>query len=245
MAQAEALQAAEIYLSVQGESSFAGWPCVFVRLAGCPLRCSYCDTAYAFRGGRRISVEEALDEVDRLAEPFRKRPTKTRLPLVEVTGGEPLAQPAALPLMRKLADKGFTVLLETSGALDIGGVDPRVRRIMDIKCPGSGEAARNRWENIDLLRPPDEVKFVIGSREDYQWAKETVARFRLTERCETLFSWAEPPAEPRDPALKPPPPGLHPISRRELAERILADALPVRFQIQTHKVIWPPNMRGV
>jgi 7-carboxy-7-deazaguanine synthase len=165
---------------------------------------------------------------------------------VELTGGEPLAQPNVLPLMTALCDRGFTVLLETSGALDITPVDPRVRRIVDLKCPGSGEAERNRWNNLADLRPTDELKFVISSREDYDWAVARLDEHSLAARCPVLFSWAAPLSESqRHPSLKAPPPGHRPISRRELAERVVADALPVRFQVQLHKVIWSPEERGV
>jgi 7-carboxy-7-deazaguanine synthase len=247
----------EIFLSVQGESTFAGLPCVFVRLTGCPLRCSYCDTAYAFTEGRRMSLPDVRAEITRLAAPYATatppsalglRPSNPppRLPLVELTGGEPLLQSNAIPLMRLLCDEGFTVLLETSGALDMASVDPRVRRILDLKCPSSGEVERNRWENLASLRATDEVKFVIGTHEDYAWAKAQLITHRLAERCPILFSWAAPllPSQ-NDPSLKPLPAGQHPMSRRELVERILADALPVRFQAQLHKVIWPSDRRGV
>lgn len=241
----------EIYLSIQGESTFAGLPCVFVRLSACNLRCSYCDTAYAFSGGKRLSVDEVLGRVRELAAPLNSafrvpHSAFQRLPLVELTGGEPLLQPAALPLMRALCDDGFTVLLETSGALDIGPVDPRVRRIMDLKCHSSGEVARNRWENIPLLRATDELKFVLGTVEDYEWAKEQLTTHRLAEVCPVLFSWVAPLApHQQDKSLKPVPAGQTPLGRRELVERICADALPVRFQLQMHKVIWPPDQRGV
>lgn len=238
----------EIYLSLQGESTFAGMPCVFVRLTTCPLRCSYCDTAYAFTEGRRRPLDEVIAEVARLGAPFPPTPGEGghRLPLVELTGGEPLAQPNALPLMTALADAGFTVLLETSGALDITGVDPRVRRIVDVKCPGSGEESRNRWENFAALRGTDEVKFVIGTREDYAFAKEVIARHRLAGVCPLLFSWVHPlTPEQQHASLKPVPAGHTPITRLELVEAIIADALPVRFQLQMHKVIWPPEQRGV
>ncbi len=246
---ADTLVVNEIYLSLQGESTFAGLPCVFVRLTACPLRCSYCDTAYAFTEGRRMPLAAVLAEVQRLAGPWRRSAPAAPappLPLVELTGGEPLLQPAARPLMRALADAGFTVLLETSGALDIRPVDPRVRRIMDLKCPSSGEVERNHWPNLADLRSTDEVKFVIGTVEDYAWARAVLDRHRLAAVCPVLFSWAAPltPAQ-RDPSLKPVPPGQTPLDRRELAERILADALPVRFQVQLHKVIWPPDQRGV
>jgi len=280
---AETLVVNEIYLSLQGESTFAGLPCVFVRLTACNLRCSYCDTAYAFTEGTRRPPGEVLEEVRRLAAPFsRGAPEDTspadfdepvaaeirnpgsevrcakseirepgsrippRLPLVELTGGEPLLQPAALPLMTALCDEGFTVLLETSGALDIAPVDPRVHRIMDLKCPSSGEAARNRWENLRHLTAGDEVKFVIGTVEDYEWARRVIAEHDLARVCPVLFSSVTPlrPAQ-QHPALKPLPPGQTPLSRRALAERIVADALPVRFQLQMHKYIWPAEQRGV
>ncbi len=242
----------EIYLSLQGESTFAGLPCIFVRLTACDLRCSYCDTAYAFAEGTKRSLADIRAEVQRLAGPFRKsRSPKAegrncKLPLVELTGGEPLLQKNSLPLMRALCDDGFTVLLETSGAHDISPVDPRVRRIMDLKCPGSGEVARNRWENLPYLKSTDEIKFVIATREDYAWAKARIAEHKLDLVCPLLFSWAHPLAlGQQHPSLKPAPPGQTPISRQELAERIIADALPVRFQIQLHRVIWPPDQRGV
>jgi len=169
-----------------------------------------------------------------------------RLPLVELTGGEPLQQRSSLALLRALCDEGLTVLLETSGALDISPVDPRVRRIMDLKCPSSGEAGRNRWENLAQLKCADELKFVIGTREDYEWAREQIAERRLAGVCPLLFSWVHPLApEQQHPSLKPVPPGQTPLSRRELAERIIADALPVRLQVQLHKIIWPPERRGV
>lgn len=235
----------EIFLSLQGESTFAGLPCVFVRLTGCDLRCSYCDTTYAFTEGRRWTVEAVLAEVRRLAGPFGNA-SGSRLPIVELTGGEPLLQKNSLPLMAALCDTGFTVLLETSGAHDLSAVDPRVRRIVDLKCPSSGEAARNRLENLPLLRATDEVKFVIATAEDYAWAVEQLERHKLAATCPMLFSWAHPTEIGREASvLKVMPTGMTPISRRELAERILADALPVRFQAQLHKIIWPPDQRGV
>jgi organic radical activating enzyme len=167
------------------------------------------------------------------------------LPLVELTGGEPLLQRNSLPLMQALCDRGFTVLIETSGALDISQVDPRVHRIMDLKCPSSGESERNRYENIPHLKRTDEVKFVIGTREDYEWAKEQLARHKLAEICPVLFSWVSPlKPEQQDKSLKPVPSGHHPISRLELVESIIADALPVRFQLQMHKFIWSPEAAG-
>ena len=241
----------EIYLSLQGESTFAGLPCIFIRLTACDLRCSYCDTAYAFTDGKKQSLKEIGSEVRRLAAPFRpslnpQPSTLNSLPLVELTGGEPLLQKNSLPLMKQLCDDGFTVLLETSGAHDISPVDPRVRRIMDLKCPGSGEAGRNRWENLKHLKTTDEIKFVIGTVEDYEWARQKITEHRLDVSCPLLFSWAHPLApEPQNKSLKPAPVGQTPISRRALAERIIADALPVRFQMQMHKIIWPPEQRGV
>jgi 7-carboxy-7-deazaguanine synthase len=239
----------EIYLSLQGESTFAGLPCVFVRLTACNLRCSYCDTAYAFTEGTKRSLSEVLDEVWRLAKPFKNSALRTphsALPLVELTGGEPLLQKSALSLMNQLCDEGFAVLVETSGALDISSVDPRVRRIMDLKCPSSGEAERNRWENIPHLKATDEIKFVIGTVEDYEWAKHQIAAHKLDTICPLLMSWVHPLApEQQNPTLKKVPAGQTPITRKALAERIIADALPVRFQAQLHKIIWPPEQRGV
>jgi 7-carboxy-7-deazaguanine synthase len=239
----------EIYLSLQGESTLAGLPCVFVRLTACNLRCAYCDTAYAFTEGKKMAVAEVRAEVLRLAAAFASPKSGIRhpkLPLVELTGGEPLLQPHALPLMQQLCDDGFTVLLETSGALDLSPVDPRVRRIMDLKCPSSGEVARNRWENLVHLKTTDEIKFVVGTVEDYEWAKEQIRRHQLAKTCPLLMSWAHPlsPGQ-QDQSLKPVPPGQTPVSRRELAERLIADALPARFQSQLHKIIWPPEQRGV
>lgn len=270
----------EIYLSLQGESTFAGLPCVFVRLTACNLRCSYCDTAYAFTEGRRMAADDVVrrvielagsyataslhSEVERTGPPDVETKSGTpsdpsgstplvdienprpRLPLVEFTGGEPLLQPAVLPVMTQLCDAGFTVLVETSGALDIVSVDPRVRRIMDLKCPSSGECGRNRIANLRLLRATDELKFVIGTLEDYEWAKEMIFRHQLAEVCPLLFSWVSPiGGGQRDPSLRPVPPGQTPLTRRQLAERIIADALPVRFQLQMHKFIWPADERGV
>jgi 7-carboxy-7-deazaguanine synthase len=238
----------EVYLSVQGESTLAGLPCVFVRLTACNLRCSFCDTAYAFTAGRKMSLAEVMGRVEELARGFGQPPAglSLRLPLVELTGGEPLLQKNSLPLMQTLCDAGFTVLLETSGALDIAAVDPRVRRIMDLKCPSSGECERNRWENLAHLKAGDEIKFVIGTTQDYQWAKETIASRGLAAVCPLLFSWVSPllPGQ-QDQSLRPVPEGQTPISRRELVERIIADALPVRFQLQMHKFIWPPDQKGV
>jgi len=242
----------EIYLSIQGESTFAGLPCVFVRLTACNLRCSYCDTAYAFNEGKRLSLGEIRARITEMAKPFETRNPKSeirdpgRLPLVELTGGEPLLQPNSVPLMKSLCDDGFTVLLETSGAMDIAPVDPRVRRIMDLKCPSSGEVARNRWENLAHLKNTDEAKFVIGTQEDYEWSREQIANHKLASICPILFSWVT-PLQPhqQDKSLKQVPTGQTPISRQELVEKIIADALPVRFQLQMHKFVWPPDQRGV
>lgn len=242
----ETLVVNEIYLSLQGESTFAGLPCVFVRLTACDLRCSYCDTAYAFKEGKKIALSEIESEILRLAGPYEGGKNPSRLPLVELTGGEPLLQRNTLPLLRRLCDRGFTVLLETSGAHDIGGVDPRVHRIVDLKCPSSGEVLRNRWENLPLLRSGDEIKFVIGTVEDYEWAKAQVRQHGLSNVCPVLFSWVAPlSSAQRDSSLNAVPAGQTPLSRLELVERIIADALPVRFQLQMHKVIWAPDAKGV
>jgi len=239
----------EIYLSLQGESTYAGLPCVFVRLTACNLRCSYCDSAYAFREGSRKTQAEILTEVRRQAAPFAPAAgadPRQRLPLVELTGGEPLLQAGARPLMTALCDDGFTVLLETSGAHDIATVDARVHRIMDLKCPSSGEVERNYWPNLAQLRSTDEIKFVIGTEQDYAWLKQQISAHRLAGICPLLVSWVHPLApEQQDPSLKRVPPGQTPLSRQALAERIIADALPVRFQAQLHKIIWPPEQRGV
>ena len=208
----------EIYFSVQGESTWAGLPCVFVRLTFCDLRCTYCDTEYAFYEGKKQTLGEIVDAV-----------VVYDCPLVEITGGEPLLQKNVLPLMTLLVNAGRTVLLETSGAHDISEVDPRVHRIMDLKTPGSGEVQRNLLANIDHLTERDEVKFVIGSREDYEWSREQVARFGLAARCRAvLFS-----------------PIFGRIDPREIVQWILADRLPVRFQLQMHKFIWTPTARAV
>jgi len=246
----ETLTVNEVYVSIQGESTWAGLPCIFVRLTACNLRCSYCDTAYAFTEGEKTAVAEVLSRIEKLAAPYAASAGANgplpRLPLVEFTGGEPLLQKNALPLMKELCDRGFTVLVETSGALDISPVDPRVHRIMDLKCPSSGESHRMRWENIPHLRATDEIKFVIGTREDYEWAKEQIHTRQLARICPLLFSWVA-PLQPhqRDKSLKAVPENHTPISRKELVELIVADALPVRFQLQMHKFIWPPDQKGV
>src|SRR5580692_6578823 len=246
----------EIYLSLQGESTFAGLPCVFIRLTACNLRCSYCDTAYAFTKGQKMPLADVRTEVLRLSQPFVSgtphgstelaEVSALRTPVIELTGGEPLLQPAVLPLMKALCDQGYTVLIETSGAHDIAPVDPRVRRIMDLKCPSSGEVLRNRLSNLSHLKATDEIKFVIGTVEDYAWARQQITDHNLAAVCPLLFSWVHPLApEQQHSALKKVPAGQTPISRRDLAEKIIADALPVRFQIQQHKIIWAPEQRGV
>ena len=208
----------EIYHSIQGESTWAGSPCVFVRLTFCDLRCNYCDTDYAFYEGNKRNLGEILDTI-----------ATYRCPLVEITGGEPLLQKNVLPLMSMLCDSGYTVLLETSGAHDISKVDPRVHRIMDLKTPGSGEVDKNLWSNIDHLKGGDEVKFVMGSREDYEWSRDKVQSYKLPSRCGVvLFS-----------------PIFGRIDPRQIVEWILADKLNVRFQLQMHKFIWKPTQRGV
>ena len=216
--QEKTLTVNEVYHSIQGESTWAGRACVFVRLTFCDLRCNYCDTEYAFYEGKKQTLNHIVDLV-----------AGFHCPLVEITGGEPLLQKNVLPLMSMLCDAGHTVLLETSGAHDISPVDARVHRIMDLKTPGSGEVAKNLWSNIDHLAPRDEVKFVIGSREDYEWSREQVRRFELPARCHAvLFS-----------------PIFGRIDPREIVEWILADKLDVRFQLQMHKFIWTPTQRGV
>ena len=207
----------EIFHSIQGESSYVGQPCVFVRLTGCPLRCTWCDTDYAFYGGTECSIDEVLAKVHTYG-----------CRLVEVTGGEPLVQPESFPLMTRLCNAGYTVLLETSGAIDIAPVDPRAHIILDVKCPGSGMTDRMHWPNLSQLATKDEAKFVLANRADYDWARETLAEYDLASRCTVLFS-----------------PVFGSLDVRELAEWILADRLPVRFQLQMHKYIWAPDMRGV
>jgi 7-carboxy-7-deazaguanine synthase len=211
------MRVTEIFHSIQGESSFAGQPCVFVRLTGCSLRCAWCDTAYAFHGGSEIGLPQVLETV----KAFGCR-------LVEVTGGEPLDQVESFGLIEALCDEGHEVLVETSGAVDISLVDDRAHIIMDVKCPGSGMTDKMDWQNLYRLRRKDEAKFVIQDRGDYDWACAVVEEYELPNRCPVLFS-----------------PVFGKLELRQLAEWILADRLPVRLQAQLHKHIWDPNMRGV
>ena len=207
----------EIYRSIQGESSYAGLPCVFVRLTYCNLRCSYCDTEYAFYEGGDCTVEQVLREVESFD-----------CPLVELTGGEPLLQEEVFPLMDELVARGYTVLLETGGSLDVARVNSRVIKILDLKCPGSGESRRNLYANLAKLQSRDEVKFVIGDRADYLWARQALTEYRLTDRCSVLFSTV-----------------FEKLPPRQLAEWLLEDKLRVRLQLQMHKYIWGPEVRGV
>ena len=208
----------EIFHSIQGESTHVGRPCVFVRLTACDLRCSWCDTPYAFHEGTRMSLDEVLDKV-----------RAYRCDLVEVTGGEPLLQKEVYPLMERLLAEGHTVLLETGGHRSVSGVPPGVHRIIDVKCPGSGEAEKNCWQNLSELRPTDEVKFVLRDRADYEYARDVVRNQALAGKCAAvLFS---------------PVHGV--MNNRELAEWILQDGLAVRLQLQAHKYIWDPSTRGV
>lgn len=236
----------EIFLSLQGESTYAGLPCVFIRLTGCDLRCSYCDTAYAFSEGKQMSISQILDDVARLAIKFRNVKSLIPLPIVEVTGGEPLLQKSTPALLSELCSAGYVVLIETSGAHDISVTPPAVRRIMDLKCPSSGECDKNLYTNIGHLKTTDEVKFVIATEEDYIWARDMLNKYNISSICPVLFSWAEPlNEEQQNKSLKPPPVEYKPITRSQLAELILRDGLPVRFQVQLHKIIWPNVLRGV
>ena len=207
----------EIYYSVQGESTKAGLPCVFVRLTFCNLRCTYCDTEYAFFEGKDLNIAEIVAKIKEF-----------NCSLVEITGGEPLVQEECNPLMKKLADLGYEVLLETGGSLTVKDVDPRVKIIMDLKTPSSGMMKKNRYENIEFIKDSDEIKFVIGSRDDYLWSKEILTKYELDKKCEILFSVVFGK--------------LLPI---ELVNWILEDNLNVRFQLQMHKIIWKPEERGV
>ena len=204
------LRITEIFYSLQGETTRVGLPTVFVRLTGCPLRCTYCDTAYAFTGGQNVSVADILRQVAEYAPRY-----------VTVTGGEPLAQKNCPILLDALCDAGYEVSLETGGALDISAVDARVKRVVDIKTPASGEVTKNRWENLELLTPHDEIKFVLCDENDYQWAKEMLQQHRLAEKCPVLFS-----------------PAHGTLVATQLADWILRDRLPVRLQVQLHKLLW-------
>ncbi len=219
----DTLRVTEIFHSVQGESTWIGLPCTFVRLTGCPLRCAWCDTEYAFHGGEKMALDHIVARVEEIGTP-----------LVEVTGGEPLVHRNAFILVARLIDRGFTVLVETSGAVDVAPLDPRAHKIMDLKCPGSGEASKNRWSNLDHLSAGDEVKFVIRDRADYEWARSVVREQGLDARVTAgslraiLFSpvWNE-------------------LELDEPARWILEDRLPVRYQVQLHKVIWGATTPGV
>jgi 7-carboxy-7-deazaguanine synthase len=209
------LRITEIFYSLQGESNTVGIPTVFIRLTGCPLRCGYCDTEYAFTGGEKKDIDDIIAEVQRYDTRY-----------VTVTGGEPLAQPSCLELMAKLLDLGYIVSLETSGAIDVSAVDPRVIKVMDLKTPSSGELSKNLYQNIQYLSKTDQVKFVIGNEEDYGWSKQVLADYKLSDHCEILFS-----------------PVMGQQNPTELANKILQDRLPVRFQIQLHKLLWD-DVRG-
>ncbi|HUH11605.1 MAG TPA: radical SAM protein [Longimicrobiales bacterium] len=217
------LRVTEVFHSIQGESSWAGLPCTFVRLTGCPLRCVWCDTSSAFHGGERRTLDELVEEVKAIGTP-----------LVELTGGEPLVHPNAFVLVERLLDEGFTVLVETSGAVDVGPLDARAHKIMDLKCPGSGEVERNLWSNLDHLTGGDEVKFVVADRADYEWAREVIRERGLDRRVEegTLRALLVSPV-------------FGAVDYQALAGWILEDRLPVRFQVQLHKLIWDPAARGV
>lgn len=211
------MRVTEIFHSIQGESTYAGQPCVFVRLTGCPLRCRWCDTGYAFYGGHEATIGEILSNVSSYG-----------CRLVEVTGGEPLAQPDSEALIRALCDAGHTVLVETSGALNVASVDRRAHIILDVKCPESGMTERMHWPNLETLTEKDEAKFVLAGRADYEWAREIITRYDLIVRCPVLMS-----------------PVFGELEPRKLAEWLLTDRLPIRFQLQLHKLIWSPDMRGV
>jgi 7-carboxy-7-deazaguanine synthase len=219
----EFLRVTEIFHSIQGESTWAGYPCTFIRLTGCPLRCVWCDTEYSFFGGEKITLDELIAKVRELGTN-----------VVEITGGEPLIHRNAFVLTQRLLDEGYTVLVETSGAVDVAPLDPRAHKIMDLKCPGSGEVERNLWTNLDHLTERDEIKFVISNRADYEWARDVVLTRGLAQRKrngtlrEILFS-----------------PVWDSVDFKELADWVLEDHLPVRYQIQLHKVIWGANVHGV
>ena len=208
----------EIFFSIQGESTWAGRPCAFVRLTGCNLRCVWCDTEYAFREGRQMTVAEVADRV-----------LAYRSDLVEITGGEPMLQPGIHPLIARLLEARLTVMIETSGASDLAHLDPRVIKIMDLKCPASGESDRNLWSNLEQLGPRDEIKFVVADRADYEWARAVTTHHHLADRVNAILL---------SPAF-----GI--LAPDSLARWILADRLPVRMQLQMHKHIWPPDTRAV
>ena len=211
------IRVTEMYVSVQGESTHAGRPCVFVRLTGCNLRCTWCDSTYTFTGGTHVLIDDIVDQVHDYG-----------VNLVEITGGEPLAQKNAIELMDRLVKGGHEVLLETSGSISVANVPQEVTIIMDLKAPGSGESDKNLWENIALLKDKDEIKIVIASRQDYEWAKDVMVKYRLTEQCTVLFS-----------------PVWETIGPDQLVSWIIEDALDVRFQLQMHKIIWPEASQGV
>jgi 7-carboxy-7-deazaguanine synthase len=232
----------EIFKSIQGESTYAGRPCVFVRLTGCNLRCTWCDTTYAFHGGTRMTVDEVFERVGELSmaagrgQPASSGPARPRIPLVELTGGEPLLQPDVYPFTEKLLAAGYTVLVETSGERYVGGLPREVVKIVDVKCPDSGEAETFDLTNLGALDQKDEIKFVIASRRDYEFAREFTARHGLAKRVhEVIFS----------PVFADPEGSWQGMNARGLAEWILADGLPVRLGMQLHKFIWDPAMRGV
>jgi 7-carboxy-7-deazaguanine synthase len=217
------LRVTEIFHSIQGESTWAGLPCTFVRLTGCPLRCVWCDTEYAFHGGEKISLDEIMESVKSAGSP-----------LVEITGGEPLVHPGAFRLTERLLEEGFTVLVETSGAVDVSALDPRAHKIMDLKCPGSGESDKNLWSNLDHLTARDEVKFVVADREDYEWTRDAIRERSLDQRLARGELGA---------LLVSPVWGKMELA--ELADWILQDHLPVRLQTQLHKHIWGADAKGV
>lgn len=213
----DALRINEIFYSIQGESSYAGMPCIFLRLTYCNLQCNFCDTEYAFYDGEYKSFDKIISEIK-----------KYNCSLIEITGGEPLVQKNVLPFMTMLCDDGYEVLIETGGHMDISGIDKRVKRIMDIKCPGSGESEKNYWQNLNFITEADQVKFVINDRADYDWANNIIKEHNLSKKCPILMS-----------------PSFNKVENKTLAEWILADQLNVRFQLQMHKYIWSPDQRGV
>jgi 7-carboxy-7-deazaguanine synthase len=218
MSKQDTLVVHEIYASIQGESTFAGLPCTFVRMTGCNLRCAWCDTPQAFYGGTRMRRSEVL-----------ARALSFCTPLIEVTGGEPLLQPGVLPLMTEMCDAGRTVLIETSGEADVSDVDARVHKVMDLKCPASGQSHRNRWKNLDHICPRDEIKFVLADRMDYEWMRDTIHSRRLTDRTPKLLASTV----------------FGKLAPRDLVAWVLEDALAVRVQLQLHKYVWGPGATGV